>query len=98
MTMSPMSTNPPETGRVKLVAQTRENVRAYIEQMKPEERAEVSSAWLALLDGSTPADPWIHGFALVHRTDGNVVGRCGFKGPPGTEGMVEIAYGVFPEH
>jgi [ribosomal protein S5]-alanine N-acetyltransferase len=98
MTMRPLSTNPPETGRVKLVAQTREDVRAYIEQMKPEERTEVSPAWLALLDGSTPADPWIHGFALVDRTDGKVVGRCGFKGPPGTEGMVEIAYGVFPEH
>ena len=49
-------------------------------------------------DGSSPADPWIHGFMLVHRDTGGVVGRCGFKGPPDGDGMVEIAYGVNPEH
>ena len=93
-----MSASHIETGRLKLVAQTREDVRAYVEQMKPHERAEVSPAWLALLDGSSPADPWIHGFVLVHRTDGSVIGRCGFKGPPGADGVVEIAYGVAPEY
>ena len=65
--------------------------------MEPHERAEVSPAWLALLDRSGPADPWVHGFALVHRTDGSVVGVGGFKGPPGADGVVEIAYGVAPE-
>lgn len=81
-----------------LVPQTREDVRAYVEQMAPHEKAEVSPAWLALLDGSSSSDPWIHGFVLVHRTSGGVVGRCGFKGPPGADGVVEIAYGVAPEH
>jgi RimJ/RimL family protein N-acetyltransferase len=66
--------------------------------MKPDERAAVSPAWLALLDGSSAADPWIHGFTLVDRVDGHIVGRCGFKGPPGTDGVVEIAYGMAPEH
>jgi RimJ/RimL family protein N-acetyltransferase len=93
-----MSTIHLETGRLKLIAQTREDVRAYVEQMQPRERAEVSPAWLALLDGSSPADPWIHGFVLIHRTNGNVIGRCGFKGPPNTDGVVEIAYGIAPEH
>ena len=93
-----MSTIPIETGRLKLVAQTREEVCAQAEQMKPHERAEVSPAWLALLEGSSPADPWIHGFVAVHRIDGNVIGGCAFKGPPGADGVVEIAYGVAPEH
>ena len=87
-----------ETTRLKIVAQTREDVRAYIAQLQPHERAEVSPAWLALLDGSSRADPWIHGFNVVDRTDGKVVGRCGFKGPPGADGAVEIAYGIDAEH
>jgi len=87
-----------QTKTLNLVLQTREDVRAYIEQMPPHEKAEVSPAWQALLDGSGEADPWIHGFMLVHRASGAVVGRCGFKGPPGADGAVEIAYGVAPEH
>ena len=87
-----------QTKNLKLVLQTREDVRAYIEQMAPHEKAEVSLAWRALLDGSSSSDPWIHGFALVHQISGAVVGRCGFTGPPAAEGVVEIAYGVSPEH
>jgi len=86
------------TKSLKLVPQTREEVRAYVEQMQPHERAEVSPAWLALLDSSTSIDPWIHGFVLVHRATDSVIGKCGFKGPPGADGAVEIAYGVAPEH
>jgi RimJ/RimL family protein N-acetyltransferase len=66
--------------------------------LQPHERAEVSPAWLALLDGSSSIDPWIHGFVLVHRTTDGVIGKCGFKGPPGADGAAEIAYGVAPEH
>jgi RimJ/RimL family protein N-acetyltransferase len=66
--------------------------------MQPHERAEVSSEWLALLDGSSSIDPWIHGFVLVHRATESVIGKCGFKGPPGPDGAVEIAYSVVPEH
>ena len=94
----PMNPTPPQTQRLDLVPRTRAEVRAQLEKMEPHERAEVSPAWLALLDRSGPADPWVHGFILVHRIDGHVVGKCGFKGPPGAEGMVEIAYGVAPEH
>src|SRR5262249_47531856 len=71
---------------------------AYVDQMPPHERVEVSAAWLRMLDSSGPVDPWIHGFALVHRTSGSVVGKCGFKGPPDMDGVVEIAYGVNPQH
>jgi [ribosomal protein S5]-alanine N-acetyltransferase len=93
-----MSVTSLQTRNLKLILQTREEVRAKVEQMEPQEKAEVSAAWLALLDSSGPADPWIHGFVLVHRADGNAIGNCGFKGPPGADGVVEIAYGVAPEH
>jgi len=87
-----------ETPRLRLVLRTRDETRAEIAQMKPDEKAAVSPAWLALLDGSSATDPWIHGFTLIDRANGGTVGRCGFKGPPGTEGVVEIAYGIAPEH
>ena len=93
-----MSTMQLQTKNLRLVAQTRDDVRACVERMPPHERAEVSPNWLALLDGSSLCDPWIHGFALVHPSSGTVVGRCGFKGPPAADGVVEIAYGVSPEH
>ena len=69
-----------------------------IEAMTPADRAEVSADWLARVTNSTSADPWTHGFSLVRREDGVVVGQGGFKGPPSEEGMVEIAYVVDPEH
>lgn len=57
---------------------------------------EVSPAWLAQLRASTGADPWVHGFAIVHQDSDSVIGSVGFKGPPNEEGMVEIAYGIVP--
>src|SRR6478609_2838704 len=86
------------TKNLKLVLRTRDEVRADVEQMPPHERAEVSSVWLALLDSSNVIDPWIHGFVVVHQATGSVIGKCGFKGPPGADGAVEIAYGIAPEH
>jgi len=83
---------------LKLVARSREDVRAQIEQMQPQERAALSAAWLTLLDSSGPVEPWIHGFKMVHRASGGTVGFCGFKGPPGPDAAVEIAYGVATEH
>ena len=66
--------------------------------MEPHAKAELSLAWLALLEGSGSVDPWIHGFKLVLRVGDFVVGGCGFKGPPGADSAVEIAYGVTLEH
>jgi ribosomal-protein-alanine N-acetyltransferase len=57
---------------------------------------EVSPAWLAGLRTAVAPDPWVHGFAVVHREAGSVIGGAGFKGPPDAEGMVEIAYGIVP--
>ncbi|MDP9206173.1 MAG: GNAT family N-acetyltransferase [Gemmatimonadota bacterium] len=87
-----------QTKNLKLVPQTLEAVRAMVGAMTPSERAELSADWLARLRTSTSADPWTHGFSLVHRESDTVVGKVGFKGPPGADGVVEIAYGVSPDH
>ena len=55
---------------------------------------EVSPAWLAQLHTSEAEDPWVHGFAIVHREERLVVGNVGFKGPPDDHGVVEIGYGI----
>jgi len=93
-----MSSKRVQTKNLKLVPRTLEEVRAMVEAMTPSEKAELSADWLALLRASTSADPWTHGFSLVHRDSDTVVGMCGFKGPPAGNGVVEIAYGVSPEY
>ena len=56
----------------------------------------VSPDWLSALRRSTGTDPFRHGFFLVQREHRLIIGTAGFKGPPGTEGTVEIAYGIVP--
>jgi RimJ/RimL family protein N-acetyltransferase len=86
------------TEHLELVLQTPQQVLASIEAMSPTDRAEVSPEWLARVRASTSADPWTHGFSVVHRASGAVVGSCGYKGPPDPQGVVEIAYGVDSPH
>lgn len=86
------------TDRLDLVLESTEAVLARIDAMPPAERAEVSPVWLAQLRASDPGDPWTHGFAMIDRATGQVIGACGYKGPPTADGVVEIAYGVAPEH
>ena len=83
-----------QSARLKLVLRTPKEVRAAIEAMDASEQAQLSAEWLARQHASTSPDPWLHGFAIVHLGTGITVGQCGFKGPPDTDGMVEIAYGV----
>jgi RimJ/RimL family protein N-acetyltransferase len=93
-----MPAAPIQTQSLTLTPQTREQVCAALEQMPPGQRKEVSATWLALLETSGPCDPWIHGFSMVERRSGRIIGQCGFKGPPTAKGIVEIAYGVDAEH
>ena len=101
-----------QTARLRLVPFSAEHLLALIEGTEQFERrfglrvaaglreffvsADVSPAWLAQLRASSAADPWTHGFAVVHRESDSVVGSVGFKGPPDEAGMVEIAYGIVP--
>jgi RimJ/RimL family protein N-acetyltransferase len=87
-----------QTKTLTLVAQTPDDVRAMIESMTAEERAQLSAAWLALFEAATTIDPWVLGFMLEHTATGTHVGACMFKGPPDADGMVEIAYGIASAH
>ncbi len=87
-----------ETMRLELVPQSPEDVRVQIEGMSDEDRAQVSPQWLERVRLVTTLDPWLLGFAVVDRATRAPIGSCGFKGPPDEDGMVEIAYGIAPEH
>jgi RimJ/RimL family protein N-acetyltransferase len=86
------------TDNLQLVLRNREKALAAVEAMSPSDRAEVSPEWLARVKSSRSADPWLHGFEMVDRATGVVVGGCGYKGPPDSDAVVEIAYGVRPDH
>lgn len=93
-----MIATPMQTKSLKLVLQTIEEARREVEAMSPADRAHVSADWLARLGALTQADPWTLGFSLVHRVSETVVGSAGFKGPPASDGVVEISYGINPDH
>ena len=92
------STTPLQTTNLNIVLQTLEEAQEMLAALSPSERAEVSPDWLARLHAATAPSPWTHGFSIVHRESGVIVGSCGFHGPPTTDGIVEIAYGVAPDH
>ena len=69
-----------------------EELRTFYESAKPH----VSRQWLAGLRSASTPNPWHHGFFLAERSRGEIIGTAGFKGPPDSAGMVEIAYGVVP--
>lgn len=84
------------TAALVLVPRTRDEVAAALAAMPAEVRAQVSADWWDKFRQSAFEDPWVHGFNLL-LPDGANVGIGSFKGPP-TEGAVEIAYAVLPEH
>ena len=59
---------------------------------------DVSPQWLETLRRASGADPWVFGFAVIQREDRCVIGAASFKGPPGDDGVVEIAYGIVPAY
>jgi RimJ/RimL family protein N-acetyltransferase len=61
---------------------------------------DVSPAWIERLreSAATPADPWVHGFGVIHRESGAMMGTTGFRGPPDDDGVVEIGYGIVPAY
>jgi ribosomal-protein-alanine N-acetyltransferase len=87
-----------QTENLGLVVREPAEVLEWIDSMSASDRAEISADWLERLRASTSADPWTCGFAMVHRASDAVIGSCGYKSPPDPDGVVEIAYGVDPEH
>ena len=84
--------------RILLALQSVDEVRAMLAGLSDDDRAEVSADWLARVTASTVADPWLHGFSVIARESAETVGKAGYKAPPDADGMVEIAYGIAPEH
>ena len=101
-----------ETSRLILLPCAPEQLLALIEQPKRFEELtgfpaadglreffasdDVSPKWLAALRSAAEPDPWRHGFFVLDREQRCVIGSAGFKGPPDSRGMVEIAYGIVP--
>lgn len=86
------------TPRLDLTLQTPEEVLAWIESLPPSVRTEVSPDWIARVRTTSEGDYWALGFVMVERTSGVTVGTCAFKGPPNSDGAVEVAYGTEEEH
>lgn len=87
-----------ETDSLRLVVREPAEVLTWIDALSVSDRAEVSADWLARVRAAESADPWVCGFAMVHRANHAVVGSCAYKSPPSPDGVVEIAYGVDPDH
>ena len=87
-----------ETENLRLTVSEPADVLRWIDAMEPADRAQVSDDWLARVRATTVADPWTCGFIMLHRATGEAVGSCAFKSPPDPDGIVEIAYGVNPDH
>ncbi len=86
------------TPRLDLVLLTPEQVLAWIETLPPADRAEVSPDWIARVRATTAGDVWALSYLAVLRESGVVVGGCCYKGPPDSDAVVEVAYGIDEEH
>src|SRR6266550_2286912 len=55
---------------------------------------EISPRWIEQLRAAAGPDPWVLGYFVFHRESNTRIGSGGFKGEPGADGVVEIAYGI----
>jgi ribosomal-protein-alanine N-acetyltransferase len=97
-----------ETARLRLLPHTPEQLRALLRsvedyaqtigfEIEPELGvffSQASPEYVERLWAATARDPWWDGFGMLLKAERRVVGLCGYAGPPSSEGVVEIAYGV----
>jgi len=57
---------------------------------------EASGDFKKRVEDAKQSDPWQFGFAIIHKTENALIGTCGFPGPPDSNGVAEIAYGIAP--
>ncbi len=57
-----------------------------------------SSDFIKSIEDAREADPWRFGFGVIHRNDNILIGMGGFPGPPDSDGVAEIAYGIAPAY
>lgn len=87
-----------KTARLLIRQQTKAEALDHLNAMPPEHRAQVSPAWLALLEESSLPSAWVLGYFITLQSTGEPIGSCGFTGPPDADGVVELAYAVDPAH
>lgn len=63
-----------------------------------EQLLSASPEFMARVENAKEPDPWQFGFAIIHKIDNALIGMCGFPGPPNSNGVVEIAYGIAPSY
>jgi ribosomal-protein-alanine N-acetyltransferase len=63
-----------------------------------EQLLSASPDFMARLENAKEPDPWRFGFAIIHKIDNVLIGMCGFPGPPNSNGVAEIAYGIAPNY
>ena len=59
---------------------------------------EASTDFKTRVQTAKQADPWLFGFAVIHKVDNMLIGTGGFPGPPNPDGIAEIAYGIAPRY
>jgi len=57
-----------------------------------------SSDFKTSVENARETDPWRFGFGVIHKVDNVLIGLCGFPGPPDSDGVAEIAYGIAPAY
>lgn len=57
-----------------------------------------SSDFIKSIENGREAEPWRFGFGVIHRNDNILIGMGGFPGPPDSDGVAEIAYGIAPAY
>lgn len=62
-----------------------------------EQMLEASEDFKARVQAAKAGDPWLFGFAVIHRIENVLIGTGGFPGPP-SDGVAEIAYGIAPNY
>lgn len=63
-----------------------------------EQMLEASADFKARVQTANQSDPWLFGFAVIHKIDNVFMGNAGFPGPPDSDGVAEIAYGIAPTY
>jgi RimJ/RimL family protein N-acetyltransferase len=87
-----------QTERLRLELQHPAEVMRWIDSLDEATRTEVSPAYIERLQAADGPDPWTCMFSMVDQETNAVIGSCAFKGPPDAKGIVEIAYGIEPDH
>lgn len=60
--------------------------------------SEASAVFKARIETGKQPDPWQFGFAIIYKAENMLIGSCGFPGPPDSNGVAEIAYGIAPAY